>query len=32
MSAGELEATPDAGSVYRAEVGTVGVMDTPFRD
>jgi L-arabinonolactonase len=32
MSAGELEATPDAGSVYRAEVRTVGVMDTPFRD
>ncbi len=32
MSAVELEATPDAGSVYRAEVGTIGVMDAQFRD
>ena len=32
MSVDELEATPDAGGVYRAEVGSLGVRDAPFRD
>jgi sugar lactone lactonase YvrE len=32
MSADELEAMPDAGGVYRAEVGTTGVGDAQFRD
>jgi sugar lactone lactonase YvrE len=32
MTADELEAIPDAGGVYRAEVGTIGVEDAQFRD
>ena len=32
MTADELAATPDAGGVYHAAIGPVGVCDAPFRD